>query len=220
MISTRRRTVLAGALALAVSGAGAASALRVVASSVRHAEILEFITRTLAPGFSLTVIETSGDIRPDALLHDGDADANFFQHVSFLHSQEAQLGVTFAVAAWVPIKLIEIYSWRVKTLAEVPQEASVALPNNVTNFSCGPKPPQAKSCGLSPCSHPRGSRPSSVIAIAIRRSPSGQPDRMTHSVGNLGFVPACLADRAALISPATRMMVCTDLPTSSTALIR
>jgi len=106
MLSTRRRTVLAGALALAVSGAGAASALRVVASSVRHAEILEFITRTLAPGFSLTLIETSGDIRPEALLRDGDADANFFQHVPFLHSQEAQLGVTFAVAAWMPIKAL------------------------------------------------------------------------------------------------------------------
>ncbi|SFL64754.1 MetQ/NlpA family ABC transporter substrate-binding protein [Methylobacterium pseudosasicola] len=139
MASTTRRTVLAGALALAASGAKAASALRVVASSVPHAEILEFVTRRLAPDFPLTLIETSGEIRPNALLRDGDADANFFQHVPFLHSEEAQLGVTFAVVAAVHIEPLGIYSRRVKTLAEVPQGASVALPNNVTNFTRGLK---------------------------------------------------------------------------------
>ena len=93
MPSPTRRTVLAEALILTARGARAAAPLRVVASSVPHSEILEFVTRTLAPGFPLKLIETSGDIRPNALLRDGDADANFFQHAPFLHAEEALLGV-------------------------------------------------------------------------------------------------------------------------------
>ena len=139
MPSPTRRTVLAGALILTARGARAAAPLRVVASSVPHSEILEFVTRTLAPGFPLKLIETSGDIRPNALLRDGDADANFFQHAPFLHAEEALLGVTFAVVAAVHIEPLGIYSRRVTTLAAVPQGASVALPNNVTNFSRGLK---------------------------------------------------------------------------------
>jgi D-methionine transport system substrate-binding protein len=111
----------------------------VVASLVPHAEILEFVGRTLAPDFPLKLIVTSGGIRPNALLRDGDADANFFQHEPFLRAEEAQLGVTFAVVAAVHIEPLGIYSRCVATLAEVPQGASVTLPNKVTNFSRGLK---------------------------------------------------------------------------------
>lgn len=108
-----------------------------VASSVPHAEILEFVKRTLVPGFPLTLIETTGDIRPNALLRD--ADANFFQHVPYLRAEEGQLGVRLAVIAAVHVEPLGIYSRRLKTLEAVPREARVALPNNVPNFSRGLK---------------------------------------------------------------------------------
>lgn len=110
-----------------------------VASSVPHTEILEFVERTLDPGFPLTLIETTGDIRPNGLLRDGDADANFFQHVPYLRAEEAQLGVSLAVIAAVHVEPLGIYSRRLKTLEAVPREARVALPNNVPNFSWGLK---------------------------------------------------------------------------------
>lgn len=61
---------------MAAGGAEAAAPLRVVASSVPHAEILEFVAHKLAPDLPVTLIETSGDIRPNALLRDEDTDAN------------------------------------------------------------------------------------------------------------------------------------------------
>ncbi|MGU3664875.1 MetQ/NlpA family ABC transporter substrate-binding protein [Methylobacterium sp. A49B] len=145
MTAPSRRVVLAGFLAgslaelliLAAGGrAGAAGqALRVVASSVPHAEILHFVSETLAPDIPLKVIEISGDLRPNALLRDGDADANFFQHVPFLRAEEAALGTRFAVVATVHVEPLGLYSRRARVLAELPKGGLVALPNNVTNAS-------------------------------------------------------------------------------------
>jgi D-methionine transport system substrate-binding protein len=128
---------LAGSLILAAGGRARAAgqALRVVASSVPHAEILQFVSETLAPDLSLKVIEISGDLRPNALLRDGDADANFFQHVPFLRAEEAALGTRFAVVATVHIEPLGLYSRRARALAALPQGGLVALPNNVTNAS-------------------------------------------------------------------------------------
>lgn len=140
---TTRRSVLAGALALSASRAPAAAPLRVLASSVPHAEILHHVAGTLAPGFPLQVLEISGDIRPNALLRDGDADANFFQHVPYLRAEEAELRVQFAVVATVHVEPLGIYSRRVKTLAEVAKGAHVAVANDVTNFTRGLKLLQA-----------------------------------------------------------------------------
>lgn len=67
---------MTGALALAAWGARAAASLRVVASSVPHAEILEFVAHKLAPDLPVTLIETCRDISPNALLRDEDTDAN------------------------------------------------------------------------------------------------------------------------------------------------
>ncbi|GJE51973.1 Methionine-binding lipoprotein MetQ [Methylobacterium tardum] len=140
---TTRRSVLAGALALSATKALAAAPLRVIASSVPHAEILQYVTGALAPGFPLKVIEISGDVRPNALLRDGDADANFFQHVPYLRAEEAELGVQFAVVATVHVEPLGIYARRVKTLAEVAKGAQVAVANDVTNFTRGLKLLQA-----------------------------------------------------------------------------
>ncbi|GJE58836.1 MetQ/NlpA family ABC transporter substrate-binding protein [Methylobacterium trifolii] len=133
-----RRVLLAGALGLlATAFAQAATPLTVIASSVPHAEILSFVQDKIAPDLALRVIEISGDIRPNRLVLDGDADANFFQHVPYLRAEEKELGVRLAVAATVHVEPLGIYSRHFRALAEVPAGATVALSNNVTNFSRG-----------------------------------------------------------------------------------
>ena len=135
-----RRVLLTGSLALlAASTARASAPLRVVASSVPHAEILGFVQDKLAPDLPLRIIEISGDIRSNRLILDGDADANFFQHVPYLRAEEAELGVRFAVTATVHVEPLGLYSRRVRSLADLPKGATVALSNNVTNFSHGLK---------------------------------------------------------------------------------
>ncbi|MWV20522.1 metal ABC transporter substrate-binding protein [Methylobacterium sp. 2A] len=129
---------MSGVLVLGLGPARAATGpLRVVASSVPHAEILDFVAQKLAPDLPLKIIEISGDLRPNALLQDGDADANFFQHVPFLRSEEAAMGVRFAVVAAVHIEPLGLYSRRVKTLDALPAGGVVSLSNNVSNTSRG-----------------------------------------------------------------------------------
>ncbi len=110
------RTALFAALASAFSlSAQAAEALRVAADPVPHAEILQFVQK-LDPSLNLTIIEIPNGVNSNELLAHGDVDANYFQHLPYLHSQEQALGQKFVVAATVHIEPLGIYSHKYKTL--------------------------------------------------------------------------------------------------------
>ncbi|MCG8708195.1 MetQ/NlpA family ABC transporter substrate-binding protein [Brenneria sp. 4F2] len=114
--------------------AQAAQALRVAADPVPHAEILAQV-KNLDPALNLNVVELTSGVNANELLAHGDVDANYFQHVPYLRDQEKALGQTFVVAATVHIEPLGLYSRKHKTLNEVPNNATVAVPNNVTNLS-------------------------------------------------------------------------------------
>ncbi|MFM0736365.1 MetQ/NlpA family ABC transporter substrate-binding protein [Paraburkholderia xenovorans] len=116
------------------ASAADAPPLRVAADAVPHAEILAYVQK-IAPDLKLNVIEIANGVNPNELLAHGDVDANYFQHVPFLHSQEQALGKKFAVAASVHIEPLGVYSHKYKSFAQVPDGGSVAVPNNVTNLS-------------------------------------------------------------------------------------
>ncbi len=130
-VSAALLTALASTFTLS---AQAAEALRVAADPVPHAEILQFVQK-LDPSLNLKVIEIPNGVNSNELLAHGDVDANYFQHVPYLRSQEQALGQKFAVAATVHIEPLGVYSHKHKTFADVPDKGSVAVPNNVTNLS-------------------------------------------------------------------------------------
>ena len=122
-----------GALVTSFS-AQALEPLRVAADPVPHAQILTYIQK-LDPQLNLKVIEIPQGVNSNELLVHGDVDANYFQHLPYLQSQEKALGEKLAVAATVHIEPLGIYSHRHKTFAQVPDKGTVAVPNNVTNLS-------------------------------------------------------------------------------------
>ncbi|WP_331691277.1 MetQ/NlpA family ABC transporter substrate-binding protein [Pseudomonas sp. ZY71] len=115
-------------------GAQAQEPLRVAADPVPHAQILAYIQK-IDPQLNLKVIEIPNGVNSNELLVHGDVDANYFQHLPYLKSQEKALGEKLAVAATVHIEPLGIYSHRHKSFADVPVKGSVAVPNNVTNLS-------------------------------------------------------------------------------------
>jgi len=127
---------LAGvALSLSLAWTSAhADPLRIAADPVPHAEILNYIKK-LDPKLDLQVVELTSGVNANELLANGDVDANYFQHVPYLKDQEKALGKTFAVAATVHIEPLGIYSHKYKNLKSVPDNATVAVPNNTTNLS-------------------------------------------------------------------------------------
>ncbi|MGK3142265.1 MetQ/NlpA family ABC transporter substrate-binding protein [Pantoea sp. C2G6] len=129
----KRFLALAG-LSLLIAQSLQAAPLRVAADPVPHAEILEYV-KTLDPALDLKIVELSGGVNANELLASGDVDANYFQHLPYLKDQEKALGKQFAVVARVHIEPLGIYSRKVKSLAALPQGASIAVPNNPTNLS-------------------------------------------------------------------------------------
>ena len=83
-----KKTISAIALATLALGAQAADVvLKVAASAVPHAEILNFVKPQLkAQGVDLQVREFSDYIQPNAAVEDKQLDANFFQHQPYLDS--------------------------------------------------------------------------------------------------------------------------------------
>lgn len=137
--SSSDSTAAASAPATDSAASVAGEPLKISTSPVPHAEILKYIAdNNLAEGVSLDVIEITGDVDPNALLEAGDVDANYFQHVPYQNDWSKQNGVTDLVAvAKTHIEPLGLYSAKVPTVEELPDGATIALPNNVTNFARG-----------------------------------------------------------------------------------
>lgn len=117
--------------------AAADQPLRVIAASVPHAEIIKHLQETGALGSTtVQLTEITGDLDANQLLASGDVDANFFQHVPYQESWQADHGGTELVAvASVHVEPLGLYSRKLTSLTSVPAGSTVAVPNNVTNFA-------------------------------------------------------------------------------------
>ena len=138
-----RRTLIlaAAALAVAACGQGAEKAadgsgtLIVGATAVPHAEILEFIKPTLAAeGFPIEIKVFNDYVQPNTQLAERRIDANYFQTKPYLDEFNAARGADLITVAGVHVEPLGAYSRRFKTLAELPNGADVAVPNDASSI--------------------------------------------------------------------------------------
>ena len=148
----RIRTLLASALAatlitgLAACGSGGADAgstasaeaskpLRVMADVIPHAELIkEAESLGLLGDVKVDITEISASVDANQLVNEGDLDANFFQHVPYLDDWNANHpGSDLVAVATVHVEPLGLYSKKVTSLAEVPQDAVIAIPADATN---------------------------------------------------------------------------------------
>ena len=127
--------VAAVIFALAGTAFGATNTtIKVGATPVPHAEILEFIKPLLAAeGIQLQVVEFTDYVQPNLALSDGELDANYFQHVPYLETFSADHRLDLAVLTKVHIEPMGLYSTRVASLDQLRNGAVIAIPNDVTN---------------------------------------------------------------------------------------
>lgn len=108
--------------------------IKVGASPVPHAEILKVVKPILEKeGINLEIVEFTDYIQPNLKLNDKELDANYFQHIPYLEdfSKEHKLDLTYT--AKVHIEPMGIYSQKVKSLNELKDGATIAIPNDPTN---------------------------------------------------------------------------------------
>ncbi len=122
--------------ALAVSAHAADTVLKVAASAVPHAEILNFVKpRLKAQGVDLQVREFSDYIQPNAAVEDKQLDANFFQHQPYLDSynKDRKSSLVAVPDGKVHVEPFGAYSKKIKSVSELKDGATIAIPNDPSN---------------------------------------------------------------------------------------
>ena len=128
-------TKQASSASSSASSSGSSKVLKVGATAVPHAEILEIVKPLLAKeGIDLQIIEFSDYVQPNLALNDKELDANFFQHEPYLKNfVKEHPEVKLVNAAGIHIEPMGIYSHKIKKLDELKDGASIAIPNDPTN---------------------------------------------------------------------------------------
>ena len=121
-------------LALVGCGEDDSNVLRIGASPVPHAIILEYIADELAErGVIIEIVEFADFVLVNPALYERQIDVNYFQHRPFLNRWIADSGNELAYIVSIHIEPMGIYSENLTDLSQVPQNGSVAIPNDATN---------------------------------------------------------------------------------------
>lgn len=138
LLSSRRAFSVMTLAALAGLGAAAHAqeVLRVAASPVPHAEILEFIRPQLkAQGVDLQVRVFNDYVQPNLAVSDKQLDANFFQNRPYLESfnKDRKTDIVEVPNSDVHIEPFGAYSQKIRKASELREGAVVAIPSDPSN---------------------------------------------------------------------------------------
>ena len=108
--------------------------LTVGATPNPHAEILAQVKDDLAAeGIDLVVKEYSDYVVPNTAVEEGDLDANYFQHTPYMEKFHEENGTHLVSVGKIHYEPMGIYPGLTKTLEELPDGATIAVPNDATN---------------------------------------------------------------------------------------
>ncbi len=134
-----RRFLISALAVLALAGCSkpkptATESLTVAATAVPHAEILEFLKPKLAEqGLALNIKVFNDYVQPNLVVDQGQADVNYFETRPYLDSFNKSKGTHLVTVVGVHVEPFGAYSKKHKSLADLPDGALVALPNEATN---------------------------------------------------------------------------------------
>lgn len=117
-----------------VSKNGELTKIMVAASTTPHAEILAQAKDALAAkGYDLQVTEFADYVQPNNVVESGEFDANYFQHIPYLDQFNEEQGTHLVNAGGIHYEPFGIYAGKQSDLANVPDGAAIAVPNDTTN---------------------------------------------------------------------------------------
>ncbi|MBR8465923.1 MetQ/NlpA family ABC transporter substrate-binding protein [Campylobacter sp. faydin G-140] len=129
-------SLVALSLSLNLNAADKSKTIIVGATPVPHAEILEVIKPILAKdGYTLEIKEFNDYSIPNLATDDGELDANFFQHLPYLNEFNKNKGTKLIKSVGVHLEPMGVYSKKIKSINELKNGDSVAIPNDPTNES-------------------------------------------------------------------------------------
>ncbi|MCR4789314.1 MAG: metal ABC transporter substrate-binding protein [Lachnospiraceae bacterium] len=113
---------------------GNGETIKIAASTTPHSEILAEAAKILEGyGYKLDVVEFEDYVQPNLVVESGEFDANYFQHVPYLDSFNEEQGTHLVDAGDIHYEPFGIYPGQKKSLDEVADGDSIAIPNDTTN---------------------------------------------------------------------------------------
>jgi D-methionine transport system substrate-binding protein len=138
-----KRNLLKTALATVVFGLGVATSqlalaapqtLRVGIMSGEDEDVWRVVAANAAKqGLAIKITTFSDYTQPNEALSEHDLDANSFQHKPYLDAQIKARGYTIVPVGFTYVQPIGLYSRKVKSVADLPDGATVAVPNDPSN---------------------------------------------------------------------------------------
>ena len=129
--------VLALTLALSLAACGGKAddkTITIAASPTPHAEILKVAAEVLAKdGWTLEIKEYTDYVQPNNVVEDGEIDANYFQHVPYLDTFNADNGTHLVSVAMVHYEPFGIYAGTKNAISDLAAGDKIAVPNDGSN---------------------------------------------------------------------------------------
>lgn len=116
------------------AGGSDSKTIKIGASASPHAEILEVAKGILEKqGITLEIKEFNDYILPNTAVENGELDANYFQHITYLNDFNEKNKTHLVSVGSIHYEPFGIYPGKTKTLADLPEGGTVSVPNDGTN---------------------------------------------------------------------------------------
>ncbi|MBP1849001.1 MetQ/NlpA family ABC transporter substrate-binding protein [Rhizobium halophytocola] len=129
-----RKLFIAAAATALLATQALAQDIKVGVTAGEHAKIMEKVAEVAkTKGLNIDIVEFSDYVVPNQALNDGDLDANSFQHQPYLDNQIADRGFDLVSVGTTITTPMGVYSKKIKSLDELKDGATIAVPNDPTN---------------------------------------------------------------------------------------
>ena len=97
-------------------------------------QVVEFVAKEAEKeGLKVTIVPFSDYVTPNQALAQGDIDVNSYQHVPFLEAFNEKNGTKLVPIGNTYLAPLRLFSNKHKTLSDLPDGASIAIPNDPSN---------------------------------------------------------------------------------------
>lgn len=108
--------------------------ITVGATPAPHAEILEVAKEVLAEqGYTLDIKEFDDYIVPNDAVEEGELDANYFQHITYMNQFNADKGYHLVSVGSIHYEPFGLYAGKTASIEALADGAQIAIPNDATN---------------------------------------------------------------------------------------
>lgn len=137
--------VLAGILTLGLVGCGGTTTsgskdskedkvIKIGVTPKPHEEIVNVAKPLLEKeGYTVEITEFNDYNQPNTAVQEGSLDANYYQHIPYLNEQNKSKGYNLVSVGAIHLEPMGLYSHKIKSLDELKDGATIAVPNDPSN---------------------------------------------------------------------------------------